>query len=124
MKYLIAIICSFCLFGCASVVNWASDGHPNRDRVPVEPGSRAVMITGTYADADWDGWLELPRGAGPFRRNSGVIMKDDKEIGKIVNYPNGWLIGNWFYGGVPGVIGDLAGGGAWDLQARPAPSGK
>jgi hypothetical protein len=65
----------FGLVGCASIISTASDSHPNRDHVPVLPGSEAKMMTGTYTDVDLDGWLNLPRGAGAFKRNSGVIVR-------------------------------------------------
>jgi hypothetical protein len=108
------------LAGCASAVSQFSDGHPNRDHVPVPPGSRAVMMTGSYADADMDGWLELPRGAGAFRHNNGIIQgRDGDVLGYIEASPNGWLFGNLIYGGPIGVIADCIIGGAWDLQPYP-----
>lgn len=108
------------LFGCASVVSTISNGHANRDRVPITPGSRAVMMTGTYADADWDGWVELPRGAGAFRHNNGLIQDRDGEVlGYIEANPNPWLIGNIVYGGPLGLVGDCVIGGAWDLHPYP-----
>lgn len=112
------------LQGCASVVSTFSDGHPNRDQVPITPGSRAVMLTGTYADADWDGWVTLPRGAGAFKPNNGIIQdRDGKVLGYIEGRPTPILLGNVIYGGIPGALGDCAIGGAWDLQPYPYPWG-
>ena len=107
--------------GCASVASTLTNGHPNRDRVPVEPGSRAVMMTGTYDDIDRDGWLDLPRGAGPFVANNGIVLRGDETIAHIWPKPNLFLIGNIVYGGLPGLFIDVLGGGAWNLHPHFAP---
>jgi hypothetical protein len=120
LKILAVVGLSLWLMGCASVVSQVSDGHPNRDRVPVPPGSRAVMMTGTYEDDDWDGWLELPRGAGVFKRNNGIIQANDGSVvGYIEGNINPWVFGNVIYGGPLGAIGDAAIGGGWDLHPYP-----
>lgn len=120
LRLLGAIMLSLWLFGCASVVSTISDGHPNRDHVPVPPGSRAVMLTGAYSDDDMDGWLKMPRSAGFFKRNNGIIQGQDGDVlGYIEGNVNPMVIGNIFYGGPLGAIGDAAFGGVWDLQPYP-----
>ena len=116
---LILVILTVLTSGCASFVSSLTDGHPNRDTIPVVPGSTAVMLTGSYTDHDLDGWLRVPRGAGAFRRNNGIVVMEQKTVGFVESNFNPFVFGNVVYGGVPGAVGDCAVGGMWDLQVRP-----
>ena len=112
------IVVMSCFSGCAAVIKG------KRDRVPVPVGTKAVMTTGTYDDFDRDGFVEVPRGHGFLKGNSGIVLNDNQEtVGLIEPRVNGFFFGNILFGGPVGIgLGvcvDGSTGGMYDLHYRP-----
>ena len=99
--------------GCASIVSSLSESHPNRKEISITPGATAITLAGIYPDNDKNGLVEIPRGAGVFRPNTGRVEKDDYMIGHVAGRLNWWIAGNYFYGYIPGLIVDFVSGGAY-----------
>jgi hypothetical protein len=103
------------LSGCASFISTLSDRHPNRKEIPVPSGATVTTLAGgAVIDGDRDGMVTVPRGAGAFRGNAGRVEVDGKMVGVVQRRVNGWIIGNWLYGGFPGLAVDFVGGAAYD----------
>jgi len=126
MKTWIALLCCCCLSGCGSLVSVVSNGHPNRTDIVVPPGSTAITLAdGRIVDGDEDGVVEISRGAGPFRSNSGRVENNkDETIGVIRSGVTPWVLGNLLpnNGVVLGFGTDFIGGGAFAPKFIPLTS--
>lgn len=117
-KLILVVLCG-AVAACASVYSYATVGHVNRDRLVIPRDAKVVMLTGTYTPNEDTGEIFLPRGLKPFFGNEGLVERGDEVIGYVRCRFSYALAGNFVYGGVPGALGDLAIGGAWDLYYVP-----
>ncbi len=97
--------------GCATIVS----GEVQKIKVTSEPPGAVVIAEPGKHRVTTPADLALPRGGGPYR------LTFEKEGWRPADAPlskglNGWLFGNLFFGGILGIVVDLASGAAYDLS--------